>query len=493
MSRLGRRRMRRRIKFSPLFVVIPLLALLLAGVIYLLITDTFGLTSSIRGLFTAGPQEMFTEEGLRIIETDYTITEPGTELSDTHIYENLYITETVGEGSVTLTNVIVDGSVFVRGGGLKTINIADCDFVNLLVNRPGGRVRLVATGSTVVDRVSLETGARVINKASTDSPGFKNVEIVTTDKIELSGRFEGLEFLVKEAFVELDASELTELIVDKTGSDSTLKFADGLAIKKLYFDGSMALLGRPGVEEAYIAAPGMTDLNGFFNKVRITAEAGLFNLLGDSTYAEVIIAKDAYNNELFIEEEATVGYLELNEAAVVRGTGVVDLVIVNAAGSTMEQVPLDIDFGEGEGDLSITIAGHEINNTLMLKALTEHGDPYYYEATSEVAPAPAPEPKPEPEPAEPAPEPKPEPAPEENEESTKPADGSLIKDFIVGEEELTVGFKLVVVTLNVDDPSKYTVKVGGTTLEFYDGEEKFFRGEVPKEDAVRDKVKVSLK
>ena len=493
MSRLGRRRAKRRVYFRPLYAVIILVALLFAGAVYLFVTDTFGLTSKVRSYFSSGPPELFTEEGLRIIETDYTIAEAGTVLEDTLIYGNLYITESVGEGSVTLSNVIVEGAVFVSGGGLKTINITDCTLPDLLVNRPGGRVRLVAKGSTAVERVSLESGARLINKAAPESGGFKKLEVVTREKLELSGSFETIEFLVKEAFAELDSDELSELIVGKTGSGSTLKFKDGMVIKRLFAGGSPVLLGRPGVEEAYYSAAGTTALNGYFNKVRITAEAGLFNLTNESTFAEVVLAKDAFNNEFYLEEEATVAHFELNEAAVIRGTGVIELVIVNAAGSTMEQVPLDLDFGEE--DLSINIAGHDISSSLMLKALLEHGDPYYYEATTEPDPAPAPEPEPEPQPA-PAPKPEePEPAPEpaEPEEPKEPTGDALIKDFIVGDEELTVGYKLVVVTLKVDDPGNYTVSVAGTRLEFYDGEEKFFRGEVPAKDALREKVKVSRK
>lgn len=65
----------------------------------------------------------------------------------------------------------------------------------------------------------------------------------------------------------------------------------------------------------------------------------------------------------------------------------------------------------------------------------------------------------------------------------------LLKDFIVGDEAVTPGMRVVVVTLNVDSPEHYMVTVGGAVLSYSDSV-KGYLGEVSEDDAVREKVAV---
>lgn len=483
MSRVARRNARRRRKLNPAIVIIPVVVLLLAGAVYVFITDYYGLASSLRGLLTASKLEMFDEDGLRIVEGDFTITEAGTVLEDHHVLGNLYLTPDIGDGSIELHNIIVDGAVFIQGGGLNTVRFADCNFPEIRVNRPQGRVRLVALGQSVVDSTLLETGARLVENLAEEAEGFRKVEVVTAEKVELSGSYETIRLSMKDAYVEINSDELEELIVTREAIGSAVKYNEGMVLQRLYLDGAVFLLGPLGVNEAYLSAPGLNELAGNYNEVRVTAEAGHFELLGPSTFAEIVVAKDALNNVLTLEPEVTVAYLELNEAVEMKGAGTIELVIVNAPGSTMEQIPLDIDFGE---EVSIEIAGHEIKSSEMLRALIEHGDPNYYAATSETEtaqdPDPAPTPEPEPEPApEPAPDPEPDPEPE--------YDPVTDFEFIV-EDGLTPGMKMVIVKIDVSDPQNYSVTVADTPLGYNDDAKRFW-GEISEADAVRENVVVS--
>jgi hypothetical protein len=94
-------------------------------------------------------------------------------LKTPHILGNLYLASGIGDGSVALTNVIVDGIVFIQGGGLKTVKIHNCRFEEVRVNRPDGRVRLVASGETVIEYTSLETGVRLLKMLTTALPDLK--------------------------------------------------------------------------------------------------------------------------------------------------------------------------------------------------------------------------------------------------------------------------------------------------------------------------------
>jgi hypothetical protein len=453
--------------------------IMVATAVALILTDSFGLASSLRGLLTASSVELIDEDGLVIINGDYIIDAPGSVLEDHHITGNLYLSSAIGDGSVELINLTVEGSVFIQGGGLKTVKIHNCRFEEVRVNRPDGPVRLVASGETVIKYTSLETGVRIVNNVNESSAGFIAVEIATADKIELSGAFQSIKVSVQDAFVDINSDSLDELIVARTGSGSAVKFIDGTYIKTLYLDGSTYLLGHLDVDDAYISAPGITELTGNFNRVRITAEAGQIDMLKESTFAEVVVARDAFNNVLTLDELVTVTYLELYEAVEIKGAGTIELVIANAPGSTMEQIPQDINFGDG---VSILIAGFEISSSAMLQALIEHGDPAYYASAEIATPAPQPQPEPEPQP-QPAPEPDPEPEPEPAPDPTKDF------EFIV-ESGLTPGKKMVIVKLSASDPQNYTVTVAGTSLG-YNADAKRFWGEINEVDAVREKVVVS--
>lgn len=480
MSRQARRK-KRKSKISQAIIIISIALIIVAAAVALVITDSFGVATSLRGLLTASSVELVDEDGLTIINGDYTIDTDGSVLEDHHITGNLYLSSAIGEGSVDLINLTVDGSVFIQGGGLKTIKIHNCRFEEVRINRPEGRVRLVASGETIVEYTSLETGVRIVDNVNERSAGFKVIDIVTADKVELSGTFQSIKVSVQDAFVDINSDSLDELITTRAANGSAIKFLDGMVIKTLYLDGSVYLLGHLGVDDAYISAPGITELTGNFNRVRITAEAGQIGLLEESTVAEVVISRNALNNVLTLDEQVTVAYLELNEAVEVKGIGEVELVIVNAPGSTMEQIPQDIEFGD---NVSILIAGFEISSSEMLQTLIEHGDPAYYASAETTAPAPLPQPEPQPLP-EPDPEPEPEPAPEPDPEPDPTTDF----EFIV-ESGLTPGKKMVIVKLSASDPQNYTVTVAGTSLG-YNAEAKRFWGEIDEADAVREKVVVS--
>ncbi len=493
MNRHARRRTKRKRRISPAIIILSIALIIVAAAVALIITDSFGIASSLRGLLTASSVELIDEDGLAIINGDYTIDSAGSVLEDHHITGNLYLSASIGDGSVDLINLTVDGSVFIQGGGLKTIKMHNCRFEEVRVNRPDGRVRLVASGETVIEHTSLETGVRIVDNVNDRSAGFKAVDIVTADKIELSGTFKSIKVSVQDAYVDINSDSLDELITTRAANGSAIKFLDGMVIKTLYLDGSVYLLGHLGVEDAYISAPGITELTGNFNRVRITAEAGQIDLLDNSTFAEVVIARDALNNVLTLEEQVTVAYLELNEAVEIKGMGEIELVIVNTPGSTMEQIPQDIDFGD---DISITVAGFEISSSEMLRALIEHGDPAYYASAETYEPAPLPQPQPEPE-LQPEPDPEPEPAPEPDPEPDPAPDPEPTPDptkdfeFIVGDGLMDgMGKKLVIVKLSVPDPQNYTVKVAGTSLG-YNADAKRFWGEIDEADAVREKVVVS--
>jgi len=368
-------RARKQIPVLPVVVAVLLVLVVAAFILY--ITDTFGFATSLREIVTANRAEPLDEEGLILIEGDYTIDEPDQRLENTHITGNLYLRPEIGDGAVDLINIRVDGAVLIQGGGSNSIYIVDSLLPLVKVNRTDGRVRMIASGETTIEKTVLESGTRLVENPEPGADGFKKVEITTAEEVELIGSFDSLKIDVEEADVLIESEHLPELAVTRTAAGTVLQLNNGLTVDKLIIDGSTYIIGRIEIDLAYLSAPGPSEMDGLFKKVLINAEAGDFLFKEGSTCTEMIVDKEAYNNSLTFGKDVIVDYLELNEATEVKGEGEIRQVLIKSTGSTFEQIPLSVEFADSEEDLFVTIDGYEISTQEMLDNLIEHGDPDY--------------------------------------------------------------------------------------------------------------------
>ncbi|MBD3921678.1 S-layer homology domain-containing protein [Paenibacillus sp. PR3] len=157
------------------------------------------------------------------VQGNVVVNAAGAELKDMKISGDLYITEGVGEGEVTLSNVQIEGSVFVEGGGEHSVIFNSVD-VNgaLVVNKYNGKVRILATGSTSVSVTRLESGALLVTKELTGG-GFETVEIpadvAAGQEIVLDGTFNKV--VNQSATAEITANGSIKELVTET--DTNLK------------------------------------------------------------------------------------------------------------------------------------------------------------------------------------------------------------------------------------------------------------------------------
>jgi hypothetical protein len=88
------------------------------------------------------------------------VTQPGAVISDRTITGNLVIAPSVGNGSVTLDNVVLNGSLVARGGGGNSITITGDSVVpRLFVNRVGtGDIRINAEEGATVSEIVVNGG-----------------------------------------------------------------------------------------------------------------------------------------------------------------------------------------------------------------------------------------------------------------------------------------------------------------------------------------------
>ena len=151
------------------------------------------------------------------------ITAPDVVLINTVVKGNLTIGEGVGEGEVTLDNVTVEGETFVYGGGENSIYFIDTILVKVTVKKDNGKVRLVAQGTTSVEYVLLESGAKIEEDLDSGSDGFGDVEvggdISEDDEVRFIGDFEEIK-VTAAAKVVIESGSVESFSVEEIVSET---------------------------------------------------------------------------------------------------------------------------------------------------------------------------------------------------------------------------------------------------------------------------------
>nr|WP_286672539.1 S-layer homology domain-containing protein [Cohnella hashimotonis] len=107
-------------------------------------------------------------QGTQEIAGSVSISAPGVTLRNMVVRGDLAIGAEVGEGDAQLDGVTVAGTLNVAGGGEHSVHLSDAKLGQVVVNKPGGKLRLVLEGVTVVARLDFRTaGLLVVPSGST--------------------------------------------------------------------------------------------------------------------------------------------------------------------------------------------------------------------------------------------------------------------------------------------------------------------------------------
>ena len=472
---------------------------------------------------TYGPPAM------EIIDGDATISTNEVTLQNTLITGSLYLTAEVNQGTVTLSQVEVQGEVIIAGGNF-TLKLTDCALAKVTVQEEGGAVKIVASGTTSVINASVAADTSLQEDALAEgAQGFQNVQVHTDKKTILVGDFDIVDIHAKKANVKVLKGSVASMYIKSSAAESVIDLAAEVQAESLSIDAIMTLAGKGKVQAVDVNVPGLVALQGELGEVTCRAE-GIFLELQAGSIAKLIVSQLEHATSIALAEDTSVETMDLNGRTGVTGKGSIGAVTISHTGITIDQMPGKIIIPE---NIVAMIAGEE------------------YKAEPE------PEPEPEPKPLPPKPSVKIRKISDINllmvgkttsknisvqpsgtvltvtSSNSKVAAVSLsgnvvtitgkgsgkatitvkgtksgyvsatrtftvtvkgpmdVKEFkVITDRVLSTGKKAVVVYLYADNPSMYKVSVAGVQLT-YEPDEGYFYGEVLEADAKQSNVKVS--
>ncbi|MBP1990152.1 DUF4838 domain-containing protein [Paenibacillus eucommiae] len=183
-----------------------------------------------------------TADKVTTINGDVVISKPGVVLDNYVILGDLTLAAGIGEGEVSLRRVSVKGNTNVQGGGVNSIHLVDSTLLHVIIDKKAGSVRVVAEGTTSVERVTLLSAA-ILEETDLTGQGF--IKVLFSDKLAVN------------SLITL-IGEFNDVQIDSRNSEVHLQ--KGSLIHKLILNAVAKFLGQGTIQTAEIreAAKGST-------------------------------------------------------------------------------------------------------------------------------------------------------------------------------------------------------------------------------------------
>lgn len=145
------------------------------------------------------------------IQSDLIINEAGTVVENRTV-KNLHITKEVGNGNITLKNVIIEGELSVECGGQNSIILENSSIHKLTAKKTEGNVRILLKGSTTVESTSVKSNV-VLEQRDLTGKGFEKVSLDVNSTVQIN--------INKK--VTMTSSDKNVASVDKSGTVTSNK------------------------------------------------------------------------------------------------------------------------------------------------------------------------------------------------------------------------------------------------------------------------------
>lgn len=210
------------------------------------------------------------------ISGNVTINTANVTLTNMVIDGGMYLAESIGNGEITLDNVTVKGKVLIKGGGSNSIKIKDSKLGQVVVDKKDGVVRVVCIGNTSVGKVDLKSGTR-LEESELTGAGFEDITIghdmPAGSIVQLVGDFN--ECMVDSSVtVQILRGSVSRLTISESAPNTKIKISGPAKIVELIVNSAATITGNGKIVTASINAADTSIENAPYNvniKTGITA------------------------------------------------------------------------------------------------------------------------------------------------------------------------------------------------------------------------------
>lgn len=201
----------------------------------------------------------------RTVYGNLTISSSAVTLSNVTVQGDLFITEGVGLGYVDLKNVKVLGEVIISGAGesnvgQSSITLTDCTISNLVVDVAKRKILTLKTdGTTTVENTMIKS-TTYLEELNTYYRGFDkvNVDAPSGTTLNLKGNFGDVRLITPDSTLNLYKGQVDGITVDEAAQKSKLFLEKDTLARALYFDTGATVTGTGKIESALINNDGTT-------------------------------------------------------------------------------------------------------------------------------------------------------------------------------------------------------------------------------------------
>ncbi len=175
----------------------------------------------------------------REVHSDVLVRRPNISIQNMSVDNHLVIGEIESQGEVTLRDVSVGGTIYVKNCGVNSLVLSDVQASRVIVNNQNQRVAVEVTGNSRIGTVEMKTPGdiRQTNLVQ-DAMGIENVLV---QGVEEFGAVD----------VKIQNTKLNSLV---TIGDSLVALSDGSTINSLTSEGGLSLTGTGSVMSMASAA-----------------------------------------------------------------------------------------------------------------------------------------------------------------------------------------------------------------------------------------------
>lgn len=186
---------------------------------------------------------------------DLTIEDAGTVIEN-QTFNNVHITEKVGNGEVTLKNVTITGELLVEGGGLNSIILENSTINELTTNKDDGKVRILITGNTAVDATNILSGA-TLEQQNLTGTGFIQVNVeenVEENQSLIVSAYIGNLTVKAKVKVNLKTGTIEKMTLEKASEGISVNLADDANVLLVIINARASFAGKGEISKAIIKA-----------------------------------------------------------------------------------------------------------------------------------------------------------------------------------------------------------------------------------------------